>query len=585
MRCKALSGCVATWLLSSVGLVQTAQAQTQKADTAGWEFKDTPAAGATAAATSTSEPSEPADEREQPGYLPGYRREIGLGLSPFAPGAPASLPGTLQPAFGAPNLGSGIGYEFHGYMQQPLRASFGSRAHAYEGQHSTVIHGDPVLPGANYGWFSHTMTVPTPWAHLGFTVGNRTVKATMQVGSWSPTESDDAAGYFRTPSKVWFNSAFLTYTPNVAPVLLRIVAGAYPERYGAMSRYTQGAYATSVIGTVFGGGSTATVELPFEGDFTAKFEAGFKGDFNRVPNGCVGTTTNAQGDSVACSPKSMYPNGSNEWARPWYGSTYVPHGHFGINYAGFDVTGHYIYAFAQDDRSDKYNDSETFANEAAAPHDGHLAIAGADVRWDGKRFGYAYLGVSHVDGYNTNRLSDTVSVINSGGGAVLMERFWGFGSSSGNPGTGKLTIVGGQYSVSLGTLLRYPTDFTGEGPDLTVSVFGLYVKNQSANPQFQKFDAGLKYGAEGIYSCLPWFAPSLRLDHVMQEMGDSSKSFFVASPRLVFRSDWASRESITLQYSGYVLGKNVTAQGDGRLMIKDAPPDKHFLTVYGTLWW
>jgi hypothetical protein len=419
------------------------------------------------------------------------------------------------------------------------------------------------------------MTVPTPWAHLGFTVGNRTVKATMQIGSWSPTESDEAAGYFRTPSKVWFNSAFLTYTPNVSPVNLRITVGAYPERYGAMSRYTQGAYATSVMGTVKGMGATAAVELPFEGDWTAKFEAGFKGNFNRVPW--------CSNDSANCT--SMYPNGSNEWARPWYGSTYVPHAHFGISYAGFEPSVHYIYEFSQDDRSDRYNDSETVYNEAKAPRDGHLAVAGADVRWDGKRFGYLYLGVSHVDGYNTNRLNDTLTVINSGGGAVLMERFWGFGGSGGNAATGKLTIAGGQYSVSLGTLLRYPADFWGEGPDLTLSIFGLYAKNKSSHPLNQKFDSAFKYGAEAIYSCLSWFAPSLRLDHVMQELGDSSKSFFVASPRLVFRSDWTSRESITLQYSGYVTGKNVTAQGDGRLMVKDAPPDKHFLTVYGTLWW
>jgi hypothetical protein len=259
----------------------------------------------------------------------------------------------------------------------------------------------------------------------------------------------------------------------------------------------------------------------------------------------------------------------------------VPHGHFALNYLNIEPAVHYVYAFAQDDRSDPYDDTETLVDESASPHDGHLSIAGADVRWDGKRFGYLYLGGSLVNASNTNRLTDTVSVMNTGSGATFMERFWGFNSQ----GTGKLKIAGAQYSVSLGTLLRYPDEFWGEGPDLTVSVFGLFAKNDSPDKVNQRFDKALKYGAEGIYSCLPWFAPSLRLDHVMQELDDSSKSFFVATPRLVFRSDWNSRESLTVQYSGYVTGKNVTAQGDGRLMIKDAPPDKHFLTVYGTLWW
>jgi hypothetical protein len=539
-------------------LVSAAVAQTKKVDSEGWEFKDTPSA--TSGTSTAEEPAAPPDERERPGYLPGYRRQIGLGLSPHVPLAPASLPGTLQPAFASPNFGSGIGYEFHGYMQVPLRASFGTRQHAYEGQKKLVIHGDPAVPGANYGWFEHTMTVPTPWAHLAFTVGNRTVKATAQVGAWSMTESDEAAGYFRAPSKVWFNSAFITYTPKIDPVVLRITAGAYPERYGAMGRWTQGAYASSVIGTVYGAGATATLELPFEGDWTAKFEGGVKGDYNRVPVG-------------------MYPSGSNEWARPWYGSTYATHGHFGINYLNFEPTLHYIRSFSQDDRSDAYDDGETEQDERLAPQDGSLQIMGADVRWDGKRFGYLYLGASHARGINTNRLSDLVQVINSGGGAVLMERFWGFSSQ----GNGRLSLIGGQYTVSLGTWLRYPYEFGGEGPDLTVSVFGLYGKNNSRDSHFDR--QMLKYGAEGVYSMLSWFTPSMRIDRVHEDLGDGSLSWLVVSPKLVFRSDWTSRESLTLQYAGYVTGKNVLVHGDGRLMTSASRPDKHLITVYGTLWW
>lgn len=569
---------LATLLLASSAMAQTTMAQTTKIDNTGWEYKDPspPAAGSPAA---TVEPAAPADEQDKPGYLPGYRRQIGLGLSPYVPQAPASLPSSMQPAFGTPNLGAGIGYEFHGYMQQPLRMSIGTRrGEPYAGQHNLVMHGDAVVPGANYGWFEHTMTVPTPWAHLGFTVGNRTVKATIQVGSWSPTESDEAAGYFRTPSKVWFNSAFLTYTPNVAPVIFRLTTGAYPERYGAMSRWTQGAYATSVIGTVFGAGATGTVELPFEGDWTVKAESGFKGDFNRVPVG-------------------LQPNGSNEWARTWYGSTYVAHGHIGVNYLGIEPTFHYIHAFSADDRGDKANDTETLIDERRAPKDGSLKITGADLRWDGKRFGYLYFGASHIVGTNTNRISDTVTVINSGGGAVFMERFWGFDSG----GTGKLTFVGGQYSVSLGTLLRHPAEFGGEGPDLTISLFGLYGHNRSSADSAHldvrtmngnevrngRFRDAFKYGAEGSYSALSWFAPSLRLDHVLADLRDNSKSFFVVSPRMVFRSDWTSRESLTLQYSYYAVGDLVRVNGDGRLMTpgSSSNPDKHFFTVYGTLWW
>jgi len=343
-------------------------------------------------------------------------------------------------------------------------------------------------------------------------------------------------------------------------VVLRITAGAYPERYGGMGRWTQGAYASAIIGSVSGVGATATVELPFEGDWTAKFEAGMKGDFDRVPVG-------------------MYPSGSNEWARAWYGSTYATHGHFGINYLNFEPTLHYIRAFSQDDRSDAYDDSETEVDERLAPEDGSLQILGGDLRWDGKRFGYLYLGASHVRGINTNRLSNLVQIINSGDGAVLMERFWGFASQ----GNGRLSLVGGQYTVSLGTWLRHPYEFWGEGPDLTLSVFGLYGKNNSRADAFDR--EMLKYGAEGVYSAFSWFAPSLRLDQVHERLGDSGRNWFVISPKLVFRSDWTSRESLTLQYAGYVTGKDVLVHGDGRLMTSASRPDKHLVTLYGTLWW
>lgn len=525
----------------------------------GQEYLDTP----------QPEPTEPpvpvappADERKEPGYLPGYRREIGLSLSPHSPDVQDALPGGFQPPFAAPMPPSGFRFQVHGYMLEPLRMSIGKRRTAYVNQNVTTFHGDPVVAGGTYGYFDHSATVPTPWSHFAFEMGNGIVSASVFLGSWGLTESDQASSYFQLPSKLGFNSAFVTYRPDVAPVGLQITTGAFTDRYGAMSHWTTGAYAVSLIGAVRGIGSTVSVELPFEGDWTARIEGGLKGDINRVPVGLV-------------------PNAGNEYPQPLQGFTMAAHGHFGISYAGLEPTVHYIRSWSQDDRSEGRDDPATPRDESLAYRDGWISVKGADLRIDAKRFGYFYGGLARVVGRDTNTLSSLVSVLNSGAGKEIIEHFWGYGSN----GNGALTLLGAQYSVSLGTLLRYPYEFYGDGPDLQVSVFGIYGDTESDSPLFDGRRM-LKYGTELAYSPLSWLVLSGRADHVMPNLDHSSQSFLVLSPKLVFRSNWTARETLTLQYAGYVLGDDVVVNGDTRLVIvPSGNPDRHLLTLYGTLWW
>jgi hypothetical protein len=539
-------------LLLALGAAAPAWAQTE-ATPPEQQFVDAPETPATAPQDHPAPAAPQSDQKARPGYLPGYRREPSVGLSPYAPELQAAMPGALTPAFGTLFKTDDWRLNFRGYLQAAARMSIGTRDNPAEGQASTTLHGDPVVPGAAYGWFDHSGTVPDPWTELNFVFGNDVLTATLSIAAWSLTEVDNASGSFLANAQLWFTNAFLTYTPKVEPVRLKLNVGVFPDRYGNMAANTQGAYGEVLIGTLNGVGATGTLELPFEGDFTLSVEAGFKGQFSKAPFG-------------------IPYDGSTDYARPEQGSTFAAHAHLAVVYLDrFTLAGHFIYSFSQDDRKDA----------ADALPDGHLSIVGADLRADALRLGYLYFGFARVDGKNTSSLSSLVRVLNAGSGYELNERFWGFASQ----GNGSLTLVGGQYTLSVGKLLRHPMDFWGEGPDLSVSLFGIYGMVGSAAAGFDGKKM-LKYGAEVVYSFSEFVAASMRLDHLLPDLNAPSQSYGIFSPRLILRTGWLTRESVTLQYSYYALGANAVVQGDRRLINTTSErPDRHLLAIYATTWW
>jgi hypothetical protein len=545
----------------------TSKTASDKERRTGEEFRDNPEwleeqRRAEEEALAAAEAEEVGDQKPEAGYVAGYRKSAGLGLSPLAPQAVSVVPGGVTPRMGAPTATSDFRFDFHGYLQGGLRAGFGTREAPLDGQKKTTIHGDPLVPGSAFGWFEHTYTVPVPWAQLNFEFGNDVVRATAILGAWSFSASDDAQGYFQPPSKLGFNDAYLTYTPKVDPVGLRINAGVFQESYGAMSEYHNGAYGTSLIGVVFGTGVTSTVSLPYENGVTVSVEAGFKGDFNRAP-------------------PELVLDQNNEFTPAIEGSTYAAHGHLSFDFdRKIELTGHGIYSFSQDDRGDELAGRELYLGNNPR-RDGSLLILGADARFRLRHAGHLYLGGSRIIGEDTQTLSNLVQVLNNGAGRDLTQRYFTYSSA----GNGSMWLLGGQYELSLGKLLRYPAEFYGGAPDLTVSAFGIYAKLKNEGDVLPEADL-LKFGTEAFYTPFRWFGVAGRFDAVMPEMADQTKSFHVITPKLVFRNDWNNQATLTLQYSGYFLGENTTLRGDDRLINNPSQrPDAHLAAIYGTIWW
>jgi hypothetical protein len=147
--------------------------------------------------------------------------------------------------------------------------------------------------------------------------------------------------------------------------------------------------------------------------------------------------------------------------------------------------------------------------------------------------------------------------------------------------------------------------FSGYGPDIIVSVFGLFTHVQSADKttEFRLADGTvlydapggrpiydgvnkLKYGGEVTYSALTWLAASLRYDRVVSDTELMAKTFAVISPRVILRTDFNSQDQVTLQYSHWMYGSAVTVR-DG-YPPRDVPwvePDAHTFSLTASMGW
>ncbi len=471
-----------------------------------------------------------------------------IGLEPGAPQA-AAMAGGVTPSFGRPSANdSDWVFDVHGYLQLPLRVGLNERENAGEGQKVTVLHTPPEIPGT-YGTFEYTSLVPDPWAQLNFSYGNRDVTATVIVAARTVS---NANGYYNPADQLGINDAFITFHPHSqAENRVSVHVGAFANRYGIMGEYDMGRYGTPLIGRVSGMGATATAQFDV-GSMKLSTEAGLMGPLNKAPVG-------------------VEPAGWNGYTDPNAGTTFAAHAHAALGVTDELTFGaHGIRAFAQDDRA-----------TTTTQKDGAISVFGVDARLSFQRFGHLYVGYALTDADTARSVSGVIRVLNSPGGLGLMEEYFGLQSE----GTGQLNTFGAQYDLSLGNLLRYPTKFDANGPDLVLSGFTIGTIVDSPVPEFDGVFK-LKYGGEATYAFLKWMGAGIRYDRVMPNTDDSTQTHAALSPRLFFKSDWSSRDQVVLQYSRYFYGSN-TAVVTGVPPMKDPTvvPDEDVFSLTAQIWW
>ena len=475
--------------------------------------------------------------------------EPAFGLAPGTPQADA-LPGGMQPAYGQKPVDvQDWRFDYHGFFTAPLRIGLNKRENPAADQSDLVLHAPPVVPD-DLETFSHTGVVPTPYAQLNFSYGNKVVTGNVSLLA---RVANVSTGFFDPSAQAGINDVFLNFNmPDVGKDMhFEINLGQFTNRYGVMGEYDEGRYGTPLIARTNGAGENIIGRFKL-GDITLLVEQGFQGQSDKAPTGLV-------------------PDGWNDFGDPNVGTSYVNHLHLGAGFFGKATVGlHYMNAWSQDDR----------ATGPLSP-DGRIRILAGDLRLTLGKLGHLYAAGALVDAKDSRNVGRIVEVLNTRGGPGLMDNYLGPNTN----GTGKLTIIGGQYDLSLARLLR-ADNFKGDGPDIFLSLFGMLANVDTDDPAKLKPSKRRKLGAEGTYSLLPWLAAGVRYDIVQPDVDYTSYNFAVLSPRVIFRTGWQAHDQVTLQYSHWFNGKLTTVRG-GYPPKEDVTivPDEDVLSLSASMWW
>lgn len=469
----------------------------------------------------------------------------------MSPGEPQVRSATPQLPFGVPPVGSKeYVLDFHGYFFLPAQLGMHQRE-PLQAQSGTVLHSPPLVP-QDLRSFEYVGVTPRPWLQLNFVYGNSTVSATAILAG---TSAMDAAGFYNPVEQMGVTDAFITLnlTKKIgwAPLRLQAHVGAFTGRYGAMGMWDAGRYGTPLIARTNTIGETITAGLKLGDDWSIQLEQGLGGQLGRPPAGLV-------------------PAGWNDFADANVGATFVNHAHLGLAYRKLArLSLHYLTAWTQDD----------MVNGGQLP-DGRITVVGADAKVSGGRAGHLYLGGSYTKATNAAAVSGAIEILNARGGPELIAQYLGPNSN----GNGSLTTVGGQYDLSVSRLV-FGDLYEGLSPDVMLSLFGVMTTVKSDDPLYDDVRK-LKGGAEATYLPMSWFGVSQRFDHVRLHGSDGRQAFSIWTSRLLFHTGWKSRDEIALQYSYFVYGSEVYVKtGYPPMLDPTANPDRHVVSLTGTIWW
>jgi hypothetical protein len=509
----------------------------------------------TADAADATETKKPA-ENTVPGYLPGYRRAMGLGLSPYAPQTPA-LPGGMTVPFSAPAAGDDWNFRFWGYMSAALRVGRGTREDPAPGQSATTLHTFPRIVDA-YGMFNGTNAPQGSWVDLTFEYGNNVVTSHVKISTWKPTVGSD---WTPLGSQNLFQEAYLSFKIPVGRANLDWRVGAFSNTYGGLGQYDVGHYNAPIIGSPFGVGETLTGQYDLNATYTLFLEDGIMGRLGKAPVGVQPIV------SIDSAFNSSIP------------SSWVHHLHAGVARHGTVplVLGlHYLTNWAQDERDQQDDPRTPFLDESRRP-DPRMDVVGADLRMIDNYLGNFAVAASYADAHYATLLTG-FNFFGAYNGEQMTKRF--FGPQGG--GTATMLVTGAEYNLAWGRLLRYPVDVGLNGPEFITSVFVDYAQVKSRDPDFDNRKM-LKFGTEVTWRFLAWLALSARGDYVMPNSRDTEESFTVISPKIIFKSDWLSHEQVTLAYTRWFYGAHTHAEFPNDYSRGQLDNDMFALT-FG-MWW
>ena len=212
--------------------------------------------------------------------------------------------------------------------------------------------------------------------------------------------------------------------------------------------------------------------------------------------------------------------------------------------------------------------------------DGKISVYGVDASMNHPVWGLVAAGASRVDAHAAWPLRGLLTY--GGEGRDLTERW--LGNDTG--GTGSINVVGINWSTSFGRILAAPKPFDANGPDLLINAGAVVATTRTPPSPGYDEPHPLQVRADALYAFQKNTAAGLRLDHVVPTSQDSSETFNVLAARLVFKTDWQSRESIMLLYARWFYGTHTHPEYSNSTNSLALPRlDDQLIAVNVNMWW
>jgi hypothetical protein len=455
--------------------------------------------------------------------------------------APAPPPNTAsesrETTYGGPLVAGDKNwmFDFHGYFRAPLRMGIGDRSNPAPGQGSTTYH-RPIIPDDQYLNWQYTGR-GSDWAELFFSVGNPIISGTVGITGYQFTD----AAWAKPDAQFGIALGYLTIRPDLPwkNVRAEFVVGSHWNRYGQAGKYDSGKYDTFVFGRTHVIGYKARGEIDI-GDVTLWAEQGFGA---HRPDPSIYNTARF---------------------------TLLNHGHAGLKYGPLSFGFHYLHSYAAEEARDGAPDVCCNLDGSVIPADkqpdGSLDVFGPEIRAEGGPFGDLYVAYSRINATNAATVSSAIEVLHSMGGGEFANgvaanyldapRVGGEATNTMTPssrGNGSVDTLAAQYEFHVNRVYK-PLN----PQDVTIFLFGMYNHVFSQDPNLDGDPKSptssinkVKWGVDGVVDILPWFGAAFRFDRVQPNSKIPEQSFSTIYPRLLFRTNFVTRELISLGYTRY----------------------------------
>jgi hypothetical protein len=446
-------------------------------------------------------------------------------------------------------------YKLRGFFRAPARVGIGPRAGTDDGNQ---LHSPPRMVGFTSDEWSYIGVAPAPTAQIQLTVQNKRVEGTVIIAA--NTFYD--AGYPHLDQTGGFSQAYVTLK---APALfgtkggLAWTVGAFSERFGVAgpNQESAGYYGTYLFGRTHVAGEALVLDYDLTDTLELVVEHGVGAKIEPVPFIPLnGSTQPARAPFLP--DQGLTPQGSN----------FLHHAHAGLlANRWLRVQGHFLHSWSPNDNL--YPPPQEKAEDAS------LMVYGGEVHVDHPIAGNGYLGYSRADASDIMPLTDALQVIHSSTGYVFKENYFGYqplqydiegpndevvGPGSSFDDTGTVDTVLFQYIFRLAPILGKKRAEL----DLSFAAFGMYnhisapkiVLGDKIVPKYQFEQDRFKFGGEVQWGPLRWLSAGLRVDRVMPDGANAEAAYSALSPRLIFHSNWLSREYVIVNYTRYFFGSD-----------------------------